>query len=616
MCGGVALSSCSQDAIAKVGVCDLRGASFAPGSQYSLMGQWEFLPCVVSPVVGKNGDAGKGDATGKVADSSAARYSLRFVPDQWSGSVAGWPDGKGAGLYRLRVLLPKNHPPLAIRMPTTAVSYSLYCDGHPVAKAGRVALNPAAAVAGYAPDAIALPSVGDEALIEIAVSNYVYRVGGLWHAPSLACASWLVPWQDAVSLWSLYLSAALGMVALCFLLLFAFRRKEWAFFWMALFCLDISLRTVVTGEYAFTQLFPGASFDLIIRLEYATAYLGLPLALGLFSSIIHDYVRKWEKYLLSIPSLLFMLSVLFFPLDLMTRTIKFYYPIIMLSLAWGVYRVVVSWLIPRKVGYFGIVVGMLVLALATVNDMLYSAFFVRTINLLPYGLVFFAIALTGVLAHRFAESYKAVEDSLEQKELLVKEVHHRVKNSLQVVASLITLQANKQEDPDAAEGLRDLRKRILSIALVHEQLYGKTTEDNLDLEAYLVQLAQRISGEMKIAVEGPGEAFEVPVDSCVDIGLIVTELITNAVKYAAPPEGGSLARVRLALEGEDLLIDVEDSGPGLPSGFKPEESPGLGYRIILSLIKKMRGTISFSAGQGCVVRIRIPPLKAKRAGGL
>ena len=167
------------------------------------------------------------------------------------------------------------------------------------------------------------------------------------------------------------------------------------------------------------------------------------------------------------------------------------------------------------------------------------------------------------------KAFAGVEELLAQKELLIKEIHHRVKNSLQVVASLISLQANRVEDQRTKDIFAALRLRIVSMSLVHEKLYGKVASDRLDLGDYLLDLVRLLvakdkAGEGEIELEIEAEGVEVEADSCFDAGLIVTELVSNAMKHGLLPKGGGRAASRDDGRGAEGPHPRGGRRPGLP----------------------------------------------------
>ncbi|MDZ5455478.1 histidine kinase dimerization/phosphoacceptor domain -containing protein [Azohydromonas lata] len=217
---------------------------------------------------------------------------------------------------------------------------------------------------------------------------------------------------------------------------------------------------------------------------------------------------------------------------------------------------------------------------------------------------------------------EAVKTSLAEKEVLLQEVHHRVKNNLQVVSSLLQLQRRQLSDPAIQAAFSETESRVRAMALVHQRLYQQSTLSSLDFADYLrslgSQLLQSFGGERSVKVVYQLQPLKLPVGTAIPLGLIVTELITNALKYAFDRHGGVLG-VELAPDGEwGLHLVVSDDGPGLPAGFEPLRSRGLGMRLVQTLSRQIDATVEFGEnadGGGTRCRIRAPISRDAAQGG-
>ena len=180
--------------------------------------------------------------------------------------------------------------------------------------------------------------------------------------------------------------------------------------------------------------------------------------------------------------------------------------------------------------------------------------------------------------------------AVEQREILLQEVDHRVKNSLQLVASLLHLQAGATEDVAVRGQLRDASSRIAAIARAHHRLYRGDHVRVIDLTAYLLDLCgdlQASAGECRIET-ALAEEVEVATDRAIPIALVLTELVTNAAKYAYPDQATGRILVRLARgDAACLELSVADDGVGLPAGFDAATSRGLGMRIARALAQQV-----------------------------
>ncbi len=181
-----------------------------------------------------------------------------------------------------------------------------------------------------------------------------------------------------------------------------------------------------------------------------------------------------------------------------------------------------------------------------------------------------------------------------EKEALLQEIHHRVKNNLQVISSLLQLQINEISDPATAEIFRESQLRIRSMALIHEKLYHSESLARIDLADYLRSLVSLLfstyeSSRGRISLELDLSPVFVSVDTAIPLGLIANELITNCLKFAFPTGRKGRVTVQLqALSGSAFRFRVADEGIGLPQGFAIDNSGSLGMRLVRILARQLR----------------------------
>lgn len=200
---------------------------------------------------------------------------------------------------------------------------------------------------------------------------------------------------------------------------------------------------------------------------------------------------------------------------------------------------------------------------------------------------------------------EALRRSLAEKVTLVQEVHHRVKNNLQVLSSLISLQAAGVEDATVQSMLRDTENRIQSMALVHQQLYGHADLSRIGFDAY----AQSLCGALRNSLAPSAELrmhtlpVEIPIERAVPAGLILNELVTNAFKYGSRPDGSCYVRVDVEPLDDGFAFTVSDQGKGLgaPEGRKVS----MGTTLILALVRQLRARRIVGEGPGTSIRIEV-----------
>ena len=204
-----------------------------------------------------------------------------------------------------------------------------------------------------------------------------------------------------------------------------------------------------------------------------------------------------------------------------------------------------------------------------------------------------------------------------EREVLLREVNHRVGNSLQIIASLLHLQANSAAQDDVKAALTNAMGRVAAVAQVHRRLYTshdlKSVLLNQYLDALLEDLRRSAEGNKMSRLTLKADPIEIDPDRAVAIGIIVNELVMNAVKYAYPDCAGPI-HVELGAKGEDLVLSISDDGVGLNGKSEPR-STGMGQRIVTAMASKLEATVERDpnhAGTRIVVtfrRIKTPPQK-------
>ncbi|MBO0729451.1 MAG: PAS domain-containing protein, partial [Acidimicrobiaceae bacterium] len=239
---------------------------------------------------------------------------------------------------------------------------------------------------------------------------------------------------------------------------------------------------------------------------------------------------------------------------------------------------------------------------------------IRCMPLLDHGKVTGALLLL-----RDVTDLRRRDRLLLSKDAAIREVHHRVKNNLQTISSLLRLQSRRLPVGESRHALEEAERRVRSIALVHEILSHDTTDevDFNEILPSLVRMAEDLgSSERPVRIDYQGEAGELPATLATPLAVVLTELMQNAVEHALPTgAGGRQSRaqetlqVRVTLERTDaeLQVRVADNGVGLPPGFSIERTPSLGLSIVRSLVgSQLGGTISMHTDDGTVVDLVVP----------
>jgi PAS domain S-box-containing protein len=203
-----------------------------------------------------------------------------------------------------------------------------------------------------------------------------------------------------------------------------------------------------------------------------------------------------------------------------------------------------------------------------------------------------------------------IKASLEEQVLLIKEIHHRVKNNLQVISSLLFLQSEQVADPLLRTILQDSQNRVKSMALIHEKLYQAKDQARVDVAEYIQNLtgylfrsyaAQASSIQLHVKVDN----VQLGIDTAMPCGLIINELLSNALKHAFPADCPGEIRVELQQEADDqYILLVSDNGVGIPPAFELHKNSSLGLQLVHTLVKQLDGTIEINRNGGAEFRIR------------
>ena len=220
---------------------------------------------------------------------------------------------------------------------------------------------------------------------------------------------------------------------------------------------------------------------------------------------------------------------------------------------------------------------------------------------------------TNITDHKAAE--QSLRHSLEEKNTLLKEVHHRVKNNLQIVSSLLHMQAKHFHDEEARNLILESQNRIRSMALVHEMLYASEGLSKIEFGEYVSALADSLrasfgskAAKVELSIEVADVALD--LDTAVLLGLILNEVISNSFKHAFPEGRSGHLSVHLEETDAGLHLSVRDDGIGLPAGFELEKAGTLGVQLVRAVSSQLGATVQFETNGGTIIAISVPRVGA------
>jgi two-component system CheB/CheR fusion protein len=227
----------------------------------------------------------------------------------------------------------------------------------------------------------------------------------------------------------------------------------------------------------------------------------------------------------------------------------------------------------------------------------------------PGGAVTILLAINDVTERKRAE--ERIRASLTEKEVLLREIHHRVKNNLQIIASLLSLQFGNLEDPAIRTLLEDSRRRIDAMALVHEKLYLSPDLARIDLGSYVKSFTEQLSQSSVrsglVGVHIQADEVLLTPDAAIPCGLILTELISNALKHGFPARQPGEIHVELqAPNGQEVTVVVRDTGVGFPEEVDFRRTTSLGLQLVCMLTAQLQGTIALERHNGTAFTLTFP----------
>jgi len=350
-----------------------------------------------------------GAGLGEVLSDSLQGVPIE-VPGYWNairheGQRIG---SDGFGSYRLRIALPKTDELWGLELKTIGTAYRAFVNGEYLSQGGRVGTDRTLSHPGYEPALIPLHQVSDEADLIIEVSNFHHRNGGLWEPVRFGPLRVLQEEHEAALASSLFLLGTIFIMGIYHLGIYSLQARGRAALYFGLFCLDIALRELVTGQVYILQLFPNINWQIIIRLEYFSFYMGIPLFfLILYTFFPRDLNRRVLQAILIIGGI-GAATVLVLPVTIFSRTLLIYQLFTAAVALYAIYGLLKAF-IRAEEGAAIVLIGFLAVILAFLNDVLYARNILPTGYLISLGVLIFIFSQAFLISLRVARAYGIIE---------------------------------------------------------------------------------------------------------------------------------------------------------------------------------------------------------------
>jgi PAS domain S-box-containing protein len=337
------------------------------------------------------------------------------VPGYWKDHTFNGKKfpGKGYVTYRLNILLNEQKEPLALRSLEISTAYNFYINGQKVGALGIAGENFETTIPRQFPQIVDYEPKTNQMQIIFQVSNFHHRRGGLWEVIQLGRKKDILKVQERRLSFDLFLCGSILIMTLYHLGLFSVRKKDRSSLYFSIFCFLIALRLLTTGGRYLTLLFPDISYELMLKLEYLSFYLAVPVFVMFLQSIFQKFSKR-ILHLIALLGVAFSCIVLFTPARFFSYTLNVYEIITLIAFIYGLYVIFAS-LTRMRIEAFVFLLGFFIFLLTVLNDMLHVERIIQTGFFVPFGLFAFILSQAFLLSYRFSTALTTVET--QRKEL-------------------------------------------------------------------------------------------------------------------------------------------------------------------------------------------------------
>jgi len=361
------------------------------------------------------------------------------VPGYWNGyEVKGKAlHGDGYATYRLEILLNAPKETLALKFLSMGTAYTFFLNDQRISSVGIAGNDRETTVPRYFPQVLDFNLETNQMEIIFQVSNFHHRRGGLWEVIQLGEEEEIQKIREKRLSFDLFLLGSIFIMALYHLCIFTLRKKDRSFLYFSVFCFLITLRLLTTGERYIIHFFPNIPWELLIKIEYLSFYLSVPLFVLFIQSFFPQEIPKRILNLIVTLGLAFSCTVLFTPTRIFSYTLQVYQIITVIAIIYGLYVLIVA-SVRKRDGAFVFLLGFIILAFSAINDIMYVEKIIETGYFAPLGLFIFIFSQAFLLSFRLTKTFEIAETQ-----------HKELKD---------TYQAYRGEIIDRVQAEADLRK--------------------------------------------------------------------------------------------------------------------------------------------------------------
>ncbi len=638
--------------MAEGGVLDLTGFEFSPGKTLPLDGEWEFYWKRLL----RSADFG--------TKPWPEKSGLIRVPSSWNGRmVEGKPlDGTGYATYRLTINLKKGTGPLYFRILDMRTAYTLFVNGEKLAANGTVGTSRETSRPRYLPlIANVTPRNGTLELL-LHVSNFHHTKGGAFHSIHIGSKNDIHGMRDMSFAFQIFMLGSLLIMALYHMGMYLIRRDDPTPLYLGLFCLIISIRPLVSGEYLLMGLAPKANWNIILKTEYLTLYLGLPVFAMFMNSLFPGEFPGAVLRFILITGAIFSTIVVASPPHVYTQTIEAYEIITLIASVFTVYAVILAYIRKRE-GANVFLFGTIVLFITVVNEILYDNMMVNTGNFFPFGLFVFVLSQAFLLSLRFSKAFDNIESlsgelDMKNRQLLrvdrikdefLANTSHELRTPLTAIIGIAEslLDGAAGTLPERADAnLSMIVSSGLRLNSLINDLLDFSRLKNSDITLKLKPVDIRILTDMAIRLtehlKGNRDIDivttvprDIPLISADEdrVQQVLINLLGNAIKFTESGRIEVSARVRPGKDSDSSILEVSvsDTGIGIPADrlpfiFEPFEQAdgsisriyggtGIGLSISRALVRLHGGEMDVESepGRGSAFHFTIPISHSREA---